>query len=155
MACVHGFRYPHLLYIYKKHTLMDPNQQYQQQPPPPNYPPPPQAADNGKTVAILAYVTLIGFIIAIIMHTSGTNKTRLGAFHLRQALGLFIMYIAGLFLLMIISMVMWFLWALIPIWGLCAFVFLILGIVNAANGQEKPIPLIGGLSEKMLGNAFN
>ncbi|HET7537816.1 MAG TPA: hypothetical protein VFJ90_15260, partial [Candidatus Didemnitutus sp.] len=48
-------------------------------------PPPAAAATEDKTVAILSYITLIGFIIALVMH--GSNKTKLGAYHLRQTLG--------------------------------------------------------------------
>ena len=56
-------------------------------------PPPPSLASEvpvseDKTVAILSYVTFIGFIVAVILH--GNKKTRLGSFHLRQALGLWI-----------------------------------------------------------------
>ena len=46
------------------------------------------AVPEDKTVAILAYITLIGFIIAIVLH--GQKKTALGAFHLRQMLGIFL-----------------------------------------------------------------
>ena len=42
--------------------------------------------DNGKTVAIIAYITLIGWIIALIMNNG--NKTALGSFHVRQSLGI-------------------------------------------------------------------
>ena len=48
---------------------------------------PPRTAED-RTVAILAYVTIIGFIIAIVMH--GSKKTALGSFHLRQVLGLIV-----------------------------------------------------------------
>ena len=43
------------------------------------------SSDDGKTVATVAYLTLIGFIIAMIQHNN--NKTRLGAYHLRQVVG--------------------------------------------------------------------
>ncbi len=46
---------------------------------------PHRAPGEDKTVAIVAYLTLIGFIIAIILN--GQKKTALGAFHLRQMLG--------------------------------------------------------------------
>ena len=47
--------------------------------------PPPAPAGEDKTVAIVAYLTLIGFLVAIIIHSN--KKTKLGAFHLRQMLG--------------------------------------------------------------------
>jgi uncharacterized membrane protein len=103
---------------------------------------------KGKTIAILAYCTLIGFIIAIIMHQS--EKTKYGAFHIRQALGLFIFGVGGVLVLMAIGMVLWFLWFLLPIVQITLLVFVILGIINAANGKAKGLPLIGAVSEKML-----
>lgn len=49
------------------------------------------AADD-RTTAIVSYLTLVGFIVAVIMH--GTKKTQLGSFHLRQSLGLMLTSIA-------------------------------------------------------------
>ena len=49
-------------------------------------PPPAAPVKEDSTVAILSYITIIGFIVAIILH--GNKKTSLGSFHLRQALGL-------------------------------------------------------------------
>lgn len=117
----------------------------------PNVPPVPPAADDvtkGKTVAILSYCTLIGWIIAIILHQS--DKTKFGAYHLRQALGLFIFGIGTVIVLMVLGWILVFLFFLAPIVQIGILVFLILGIINAANGQSKPLPLIGELSNKML-----
>lgn len=103
--------------------------------------PPPPAATEDKTVAILSYITLIGFIAAIIMNSS--KKTQLGAFHLRQTLGLFL---TGL--LMIIP----FLNILI---GICLFILWVMGLISAIKGEMKPIPLLGPLYQKWFGTAFN
>lgn len=103
---------------------------------------------RGKTIAILSYCTLIGWIIAIIMHQS--EKTKYGAYHIRQALGLFI-FAVGAFV--VISMFVWFMWFLLflyPVVQLTLLAFVIIGIVNAVNGKMKPLPLIGALSDKML-----
>ncbi len=113
------------------------------------------AAQEDKTVAILAYCTLIGYIIAIVMH--GSNKTKLGTYHLRQATGLLILgvgYWIVTMILMFIPFLGFIIAMLSPFIGLGILVLLIMGIVNAANGAEKPVPLIGGMSEKMFGNAF-
>jgi hypothetical protein len=40
----------------------------------------------GKNVAILSYLWIPGWLLALILH--GRNKTEFGAFHLRQALGI-------------------------------------------------------------------
>ena len=66
------------------------------QPPQPTIPTTPAATGGeDKTVAIIAYLTLIGFIVAIIVHMN--KKTKLGAFHLRQMLGFLLTGIAVVF----------------------------------------------------------
>lgn len=42
--------------------------------------------DDGKTIAIIAYITLIGFVIALVMNND--KKLPLATFHIRQTLGL-------------------------------------------------------------------
>jgi uncharacterized membrane protein len=103
--------------------------------------PPPPAANEDKTVAILSYITLIGFIAAIVIHSN--KKTQLGAFHLRQTLGLFLTSLLGI----------------IPFLGwlvlLFVFVLWIIGLISAIKGEMKPVPLLGPLYQKWFGNAFN
>ena len=64
----------------------------------------PAAAGEDKTVAIVAYLTLIGFIAATIIHSN--KKTKLGAFHLRQMLGFMLTWFAVI-ILIIIPIVGW------------------------------------------------
>lgn len=49
------------------------------------------AQQEDKRAAILAYITLIGYIVAIVMH--GNNKTKIGSYHLKQATGLILFYL--------------------------------------------------------------
>lgn len=122
------------------------------QPPPPyGQPQQPNAGDDvarGKTIAILSYCTFVGWIIALVLHQN--EKTKFGAFHIRQGLGLLIFWVAALFGCFVLGWIAWGLWFLIPIVHLSGFIFAILGIVNASGGKSTPVPLIGGLSEKML-----
>ena len=107
------------------------------------------SAGEDKTVAIISYLTLIGFIIAIVMHNG--KKTQLGAFHLRQALGLIITwFIAGF--IMVIPVLGWIAG---PILLLGTFVLWILGLVAAAGGHMKPVPILGEQFQKWFGGAFN
>jgi len=127
----------------------------------------PPVGSEDKTVAILAYLTLLGFIAALVMH--GNNKTRLGAFHLRQALGFLLTSLAGgialnvaialvtfLFsvvapLLMLIPLV----WSLIwGAFGLSMLVLWILGLMAAVGGEMKPLPVVGALYQKWFSKAF-
>ena len=111
------------------------------------------AATDDKTTAIVSYLTLIGFIVAVLMHS--TKKTRLGAYHLRQSLGLMLTAIAVAFSVAVM--------AFIPIvgWlaGLAAWLGLlalwVMGLVAAINGEEKPVPVVGVHFQKWFANAFN
>lgn len=120
---------------------------------PPPQPPPAIAPDvpaaEDKTVAILSYITIIGFIVAVVLH--GNKKTALGTFHLRQALGLWITAIACWVVLMIIPVVGW---IAIPFVMLGIFVLAVIGFIGAASGQMKPIPLLGEKYQKWFGNTF-
>jgi uncharacterized membrane protein len=121
-------------------------------------PPPPPLSTSGvvtedRTVAILAYVTIIGFIIAIVIHSS--KKTALGAFHLRQVLGLivsgFVAWVACV-VLAFIPILGWL--CIIAIW-VGFFVMWLMGLIAAASGQQKPMPILGAKYQQWFGGAFN
>lgn len=125
-------------------------------------------AENGhvedKTVGILAYITLIGFIIALVLNQNKEGEEKkFGAFHLRQALGLIIfaigIFIAFAILSTILLMISISLVSIISLLSMLIWLgflaLLIIGIINAANGTYKEIPLIGQFSTKMLGKAFD
>jgi hypothetical protein len=123
----------------------------------------PMTSDEDKTVAILAYITLIGFIIAIVQHSS--NKTKLGAYHLRQAVGFMITGIAMSIILVLIALPMlsmrtsvadyaMFIYLLSFVIWIGLLVCLIISIINAASGRLKPAPIFGRLFEKWLVNLF-
>lgn len=124
------------------------------------------ASNDGQvqdaTVGIIAYITLIGFIIAIILNNDkqGTDK-KFGAYHLRQALGLIIFSVGAYIVIMLLTSMMLFSLSMLAVVGFLSLIvwlgiltLLILGIVNAANKQMKPLPLIGGMINKMLGSTF-
>lgn len=123
--------------------------------PPPAPPPPPVPVSTNetvvtedKTVAIVSYLTLIGFIVAVVLH--GQKKTRLGAFHLRQSLGLMLTFIVG-GLIAVIPILGWLIWFVVLIGGLVLWV---IGLINAAGGKMKPVPLLGEQYQKWFGTAF-
>jgi len=110
------------------------------------------AATEDRTVAILTYLTLIGFIVAIVIHSN--KKTALGAFHLRQGLGLVVTAIAlgvGGFLLMFIPIIGGL--AVMAAW-LAFLVMWLMGLIAAVNGQQKPMPILGEQYQKWFAGAF-
>lgn len=109
--------------------------------------------DKGKTVAIISYITLIGFVVAIIMHNDDKNKSELGAFHLRQSLGIMITGIALSFCQLIfvfIPFIGWLINGAISIALIALFVFWILGLISAINQEKKELPFIGSYYQKYL-----
>ena len=132
---------------------MSENQMPPAQTPPPATPaPPPATGGDDKVVAIIAYLTLIGFIVAIVIHMN--KKTKLGAFHLRQMLGFILTCIAVMFCGFILAFIP-VLRLCIPILWLALLVLWVLGLVAAINGQMKPLPVVGPLYEKWFGTTFD
>lgn len=115
------------------------------------------SSDEGKTVAIISYLTLIGFIIAIIEHSS--NKTKLGAYHLRQVVGFMVTGVGLSILLWLIALPMFlpplFIISISLIVWIVLLVSIIVSFINAVNGKEKPAPVLGELYEKWFSNMFN
>lgn len=92
--------------------------------------------DQGKLIAVLSYITIIGWIIALVLYLND-KKSKLGAFHLRQTL---LLFIVG-FVLSLIPIIGWIL-------NIVVFVFWIMGLIYAIQGQEKEIPVIGKYAQE-------
>jgi uncharacterized membrane protein len=106
------------------------------------------AITEDKTVAILSYVTIIGFIAAIFVHQN--RKTQLGAFHLRQVLGLILTGVVG-GVCAVVPILGWIVWFLTII-GL--FVLWLLGLLSAVKGEMQPVPILGEHYQKWFAGAF-
>lgn len=93
--------------------------------------------NEGKTAAIISYLWWIGFIIAYFMNSSKRNSFT--GFHIRQSLGINLLSVAAGIVSSYVSS------SLGMIVALAAFIFWILGLIGAAQGEEKKIPLLGDL----------
>ena len=81
---------------------------------------------DSKTTGIVAYITWIGLLVALVAGDREGAK-----FHLNQAL---VIWLAGLFAA--IPCIGW-------IWGIFCFVCAVMGCIAATNGEEKEVPLLG------------
>ncbi len=110
------------------------------------------AGDNGKLVAILSYMTLVGWLVALVMHNS--QKTTLGAYHLRQSLLLFLAALCAYAAIMFIAVVPLLGWLIgivaIPVVGIGSLILWVMGLVAAVNGEQKPIPVIGEKAQEIF-----
>ncbi|MCC6865712.1 MAG: hypothetical protein IT280_06075 [Ignavibacteria bacterium] len=96
----------------------------------------PDDVNNGKTMAILAYLV---FFIPLLMDDMKNNNFVM--YHTEQAIVLLIFnVIAGVIggITCGIGLILYLPW----------LVFLIMGIMNASKGECKPLPLIGKFGEK-------
>ena len=98
------------------------------------------SVEEGKTIAIIAYITIIGLIIAFVMNNE--RKNEFAAFHIRQSLGLVLLYLVlwVFFIVLAFLMDIPFLSTVIYL-GLA--VLWILGLLGAIQGEKKPIPVFG------------
>jgi uncharacterized membrane protein len=101
-----------------------------------------------KTISWVSYITLIGWIIALVSYNSSNDKSSLARFHLRQSFGIFATGIALYIAVFIMLFVMPFFFFIYPFIGIALFVLWILGLIAAVNGEEKPVPLLGEFYQK-------
>lgn len=104
---------------------------------------------NHKSTAWVAYLTLVGWLIAFLQYRNSEEKSPLVRFHLRQMFGLMVGYI----LIWMLSQVLYMgifpgIWTLQWVLWVALFIFWLVGIVSALNGEEKPLPLIGNIFQQ-------
>ncbi|ASZ14855.1 DUF4870 domain-containing protein [Chitinophaga pendula] len=98
---------------------------------------------NQKTLAIISYVSIIGWLIAYFQYKNREEKNSLVRYHLGQSLGvvlLSVMLNIGLYVIVTVAPALGTLMALA---GVIPLILMILGIITAAGEQCKPIPVIG------------
>ena len=100
-----------------------------------------QSVKEGKTTAIIAYLTIIGAFIAITMNVEPKND--FARFHTRQAFGLHITFIGfALFLSVSFNKYAWF--------GLYIFYMVLwfYGFLGAISNKKQLVPVIGPYFQK-------
>ncbi|WP_299216479.1 hypothetical protein [uncultured Aquimarina sp.] len=93
-------------------------------------------AKQGKTAAIVSYITIIGTIIAFFMNQD--DKNTFASFHIRQALGLWIMFylltaFSGMFNSFFINISFW----------IFSIVLIVYGLILASREEQKAVPIVG------------
>ena len=101
---------------------------------------------NAKAVAVLSYITLLGWIIALILNMQ--KKQALASFHIRQSL----MIIITAIVVSILGTVLAFIPVIGGIIGLVLWIGLlvlwVLGLVSAIKGTQKEVPVVGATGQK-------
>lgn len=89
---------------------------------------------EGKTIAIISYITFIGTIIAFIMNNE--KKNPFASFHIRQMIGIILIFIVAAIVGAFSGMLSW----IIDIFGI---VLWLIGLIGAIQGEEKKVPILG------------
>lgn len=109
--------------------------------------PDPADVEKNKVFGVLSYLPPLLFLVALLT----ARQSRFAMYHCNQGIVLTIASFAGWFAYMILSAILGF----IPILGVLVIMLLgfalmvgvfalaIIGLINAANGRCKPLPLIG------------
>ena len=85
---------------------------------------------DGKTKAIVAHITWIGWLIALIINSS--EKDEIASFYIRQLLGIYLFSLVISFV-PLINIVGW----------IIGIVFWILSLIGSINGEMKETPIVG------------
>lgn len=101
-----------------------------------------KGAFDPKTLAIIAYLTVIGLIVAFVLNND--KKDEFTSFHIKQSLGLIIISL-GLFVIGMVPVLGWILSFLGSIFLLYLW---IIGLINAINHKAKPVPILGDQFKK-------
>jgi uncharacterized membrane protein len=95
-----------------------------------------------KTISIISYITIIGWIISFVVYHNG-GRSSLAQYHLKQSFGLGVLGTLFSVLFMTMRPIVPLVSRLSAILGLVIFIVFIFGIFNAVNQKRKPLPLIG------------
>ena len=102
--------------------------------------------EKSKNTAIIAYLTIIGSVIAIFMNQE-ENKNEFASFHIRQALGLFLsFFLLGYFIGYFDS------WTITSAFYIFYFILWIYGFLGALQGEKKILPLVGNFFQSTFKN---
>lgn len=92
-------------------------------------------SDKNTGMAVVAYIL---FFIPLLTDARHDPFVK---YHVKQGLLLFIAWIVVSVLTPVLFMITWLLY-------IALLVFMILGIMNALNGKQEPLPLVGKYAEK-------
>ena len=95
-----------------------------------------QGIDEVKGIAALAYLI---FFVPLLTHPDNA----FAKYHANQGLNLLLLAIAVNVVGGLIPIIGWFI--IVPLGNIAVLVLFILGLINALNGQKKPLPLIGSI----------
>lgn len=99
------------------------------------------AHKNDKAIALLSYLFLLGWMIALFLNNS--NRSVLGSFHVRQSFGIMCV---GALVFIIVGILNITILTIIAVLGV--LVLWLLGFLSAIHGTTQPVPVVGTYFQK-------
>jgi uncharacterized membrane protein len=99
--------------------------------------------NNGNKNTTMAVIAYILFFVPLL--TGDAKKDAFVKYHTKQGLVLFLLAVAVNVISWIVPFYLWYTFSWIL--GLGLLVLLIIGIANAVNGKQEPLPLVGRFSD--------
>ncbi|MBQ7727133.1 MAG: DUF4870 domain-containing protein [Clostridia bacterium] len=96
--------------------------------------------EENKIFAVLAYIGIL-----VLIPILAAPKSKFARYHSNQGLILLIVDIIAGVIGGLLGLIPYVGWVFGLILGVACLIFMILGIINAVNGEEKPLPVIGNL----------
>ena len=93
-------------------------------------------------------MAIVAYILFFIPLLTDAKEDKFVKYHVRQGLVIFIAWIA-LYILGMVLYIPFISWLIFLILRLVVLVLMIVGIMNAAQGKKKPIPMLGKMGEKI------
>ncbi|TVS13125.1 MAG: DUF4870 domain-containing protein [Wenzhouxiangella sp.] len=106
---------------------------------------------SNKAIGIVAYITIIGWIIAFVVHKTKDDKSALAGYHIEQSLGLILVAVGLAIIGQILGAVAAIFGLLLMVVNIGLIVLWVFGLMNAINEKREPIPLIGPFFEGKFG----
>ena len=89
---------------------------------------------DAKVKSIIAHITIIGWIIALILNSSsGQERHLMTSFYLRQLLGIYLVTLIGTLIGSIFGWVFW----------VFALILWFISLLGALSGDTKLVPFVG------------
>ena len=108
-----------------------------------------ETIEQGKPLAIVSYLTVIGAIVAYFLNKNKDNNSFIN-FHVRQSLGIWLTFHAIAIVISTLD------YSLVRfVFYFCFGVLLIYGFINAVAGNSKEVPIVGKFYQKIFSNLGN
>jgi uncharacterized membrane protein len=102
-------------------------------------------AEAKETKTLNTGMAVVAYILFFVPLLTEDKNDPFVKYHVKQGLVLFVAAVAN----MIFAMVPLIGWMLAPLISIGLLILVVVGIINAVNGEQKPLPVIGQYADKI------